>query len=85
MPDFVIGYGWVSIDPGAARATWAAVMIMTLALYPLVYLPVAAALRGIDPALEETARSLGIGPWRTFCRVTLPPDPPGACSAAACS
>ena len=26
----------------------------------------------LDPALEESARSLGMGPWRTFFRVTLP-------------
>ena len=26
----------------------------------------------MDPALEESARSLGMGPWRTFFRVTLP-------------
>jgi len=29
-------------------------------------------LRGMDPALEESARSLGMSPWRTFARVTLP-------------
>ena len=45
---------------------------MTLDLYPLVYLPVAAALRRTDPALEETARALGLGPWATFRRVVLP-------------
>ena len=32
---------------------------MTLAVYPLVYLPVAARLRGADPGQEEAARSLG--------------------------
>jgi iron(III) transport system permease protein len=26
----------------------------------------------MDPALEETARSLGLGPWRSFFRVVLP-------------
>ena len=35
---------------------------MTLDLYPLVYLPVAAALRRTDPALEESARALGLRP-----------------------
>ena len=45
---------------------------MTLALYPLVYLPVAGALRRADPTLEEIARSLGQGRFTTFCRVTLP-------------
>ena len=70
IPDFVVGFGWVSIDPGL-RGYPAAVMIMTLSLYPLVYLPVASALRNIDDGLEEAARSLGMGPWRTFTRVTL--------------
>ncbi len=70
IPDFVIGFGWVSIAPGL-RGYPAAVMIMTLSLYPLVYLPVASALRHLDGTLEEAARSLGMGPWRTFTRVTL--------------
>ena len=41
---------------------------MTLGTYPLVYLPVAAALRRADPALEETAQSLGVGRWRNLPR-----------------
>ena len=44
---------------------------MTLAAYPLVYLPVAASLRSADPGQEETARSLGLGRVRTFLRVTV--------------
>jgi iron(III) transport system permease protein len=70
VPDFVVGFGWVSLVPGL-HGYLAAVMIMTLSLYPLVYLPVAAALASIDPALDEVARSLGLGPWQTFWRVTL--------------
>jgi iron(III) transport system permease protein len=70
VPDFVIGFGWVSIDP-ALHGYLAAVMIMTLALYPLMYLPVASALANLDGGLEEAARSLGLGPWRVFWRVTL--------------
>ena len=70
IPDFVIAFGWVSIAPGL-RGYTAAVMIMTLSLYPLVYVPVASALRHLDGTLEEAARSLGVGPWRTFARVTL--------------
>ncbi len=71
VPAFVTSYSWVSITPAVQHFAGAA-MIVTLAYYPLVYLPVAAVLRGLDPALEETARSLGMGPWRTFLRVTLP-------------
>jgi iron(III) transport system permease protein len=44
---------------------------MTFAVYPFVYLPVAASLRRADPAEEEVARSLGLGPVRTFWRVTV--------------
>jgi iron(III) transport system permease protein len=51
--------------PGAALA-------LTLFGYPYIFLTVRAALRGIDPALEEAARSLGSGAWATFLRVTLP-------------
>ena len=70
IPDFVVGFSWVSIDP-ALHGYLAAVMIMTLSLYPLVYLPVASSLSNLDAGLEEAARSLGLGPWQTFTRVTL--------------
>lgn len=71
IPDFVVGYAWHSIRP-TLTGLHAAAFVMSLDLYPLVYLPVAAALRRVDPALEETARSLGDGPLRVFRRVTLP-------------
>lgn len=70
IPDFVVGYAWHSVAP-AVRGFGGALLVMTLALYPLVYLPVAAALRRADPAEEEVARSLGLGPVKTFLRVTL--------------
>jgi iron(III) transport system permease protein len=44
---------------------------MTFAVYPLVYLPVAASLRGADPGQEEIARSLGASRLSTFFRITL--------------
>jgi iron(III) transport system permease protein len=70
IPDFVIGWGWVSVAPWL-RGYWGAVFVMTLAVYPLIYLPVAAALRHADPAQEEVARSLGYGRRATFVKVTL--------------
>src|SRR5271163_2122405 len=42
----------------ACRIFAGALLVVTCAYYPLVYLPVAATLRGLDPALEETAHSL---------------------------
>jgi iron(III) transport system permease protein len=70
IPDFVVSFGWNSLW------TWAhgfsgAVIVMTLAVYPLVYLPVAASLRGADPGQEEVARSLGTGRVGTFIKITL--------------
>jgi iron(III) transport system permease protein len=70
IPDFVISFGWSSIF------TWVqgfqgAVLVMTLGVYPLVHLPVAASLRSADPGLEDTARSLGLGRFRAFLRVTV--------------
>ena len=70
IPDFVVSFGWASLT------TWiqgfrGAVVVMTFAVYPLVYLPVAASFRSADPAQEEVARSLGVGRIKTFFRVTL--------------
>ncbi|MGH9072813.1 MAG: ABC transporter permease [Acidimicrobiales bacterium] len=71
VPAFVSSYAWLSLSPGF-EGFGGAVLVVGLSYYPLVYLPVAAALRGMDPALEDAARALGHGPWRTFARVVLP-------------
>jgi iron(III) transport system permease protein len=76
VPAFVNSYGWVSIT-AKVEGFAGAVLIVTMSYYPLVYLLVAASLRGLDPALEETAASLGLGRWRTFWRVVLPQLRPG--------
>ena len=70
IPDFVVSFGWRAIFPSFG-GFWAAVLVMTVAVYPLVFLPVAASLRNADPAQEEVARSLGLGRLRTFWRVTV--------------
>jgi iron(III) transport system permease protein len=70
IPDFVISFGWASLST-AVSGFRGAVLVMTLALYPLVYLPVAASLRNADPAQEEVSRSLGAGRLKTFWRVTI--------------
>ena len=70
IPDFVVSFGWNSLWTWAHGFIGAAI-VMTLAVYPLVYLPVAASLRSADPSQEEVARSLGVGRVRTFARITL--------------
>jgi iron(III) transport system permease protein len=71
VPAFVTAYGWVSLT-GRIDGYPGAVLVVTLSYFPLVYLPVAAALRGLDPGLEETAHSLGLSRRRTVTRVVLP-------------
>jgi iron(III) transport system permease protein len=70
IPDFVVSFGWASLW-NWVQGFRGAVVVMTLAVYPLVYLPVAASLRAADPGQEEVARSLGTGRIRTFFRITL--------------
>src|SRR5258705_3841087 len=47
-------------------------MVSVIAYSPFLYLPVVAALRRLDPALEDAAASLGFTPWQIFLRVVLP-------------
>jgi len=71
IPDFVVGYTWSSLSP-AVHGLFGASLVMTLGLYPLVYLPVAAALRRADSSLYEVARSLGCGRLTALRRAVLP-------------
>jgi iron(III) transport system permease protein len=71
VPAFVNSYAWVSIIP-SATGYGGALLVVTLSYFPFVHLPVSAALRGLDPALEETAYALGLSRWRAFARVVLP-------------
>lgn len=56
---------------------WGVVIAEALHLYPIIYLNATAALANLDPALDEAAENLGIGPWRRFFKVTLPLIRPG--------
>jgi iron(III) transport system permease protein len=57
-------------------------LTLTLFTYPYVYLTVRAALCNIDSSLEEAARGLGYGPWRTFFAVTVPQIRPAMVAGA---
>ncbi|MBX3644506.1 MAG: molybdate ABC transporter permease subunit [Rubrivivax sp.] len=53
--------------------TWqAAVIAATLVAFPLVFKAARAAFEGVDPQLEDAARTLGIGEVAVFFRVSLP-------------
>jgi iron(III) transport system permease protein len=54
-------YGW----PGIAAAQW-------IAFTPIAYLIVRSALAGLDPSLEDAARTMNAPPAQVLRRVTLP-------------
>ncbi|QIR37094.1 iron ABC transporter permease [Tolypothrix sp. PCC 7910] len=54
-------YGWTG-----------AILGLTLFSYPYILLSVQAGLQGIDPAMEEAAKSLGYNQRQTFLRIVLP-------------
>lgn len=78
VPGFVAAYTWVAASyryfpsstlifglPGST-------LVLSLGLFPYVFLPCVAALRGVDAAQEEVSRALGHSALRTFFTVTLP-------------
>lgn len=71
IPAFVHSYAWISLWP-RFHGLPAGVAVSVVAYFPFLYLPVAAAFRRLDPALEDQAASLGLPPLQVFCRVVLP-------------
>ncbi|WP_343925756.1 iron ABC transporter permease [Rhodoglobus aureus] len=71
IPAFVSSYGWASVVP-SIQGLGGGLLVATLAYYPLVYLPALATLRGLNPSLEESARSLGLKERAVLLRVVLP-------------
>ena len=53
--------------------TWqAAVIAATVVAFPLVFKAARAAFEVVEPQLEDAARTLGVGEWAVFFRVSLP-------------
>ena len=71
MPLFVTSYTWAHLGP-LFQGEFGAIGIIVVSYTPLVFLLVSAALRGLDPVLEEVAQSMGSSPIRTFFTVVLP-------------
>ena len=58
---------WLGKDP------FMGVVIMNaLHLYPILYLNILAALRNLDPLMEQAAYNLGASPYTRFKKITLP-------------
>jgi iron(III) transport system permease protein len=58
--------------PRRFRGLGASCLVLTAFTYPYVYLPVAARLANLPPAIEESARLLGDRTARLFFRIVLP-------------
>ena len=65
------------------RSIWSAGFVLTVSLYPYVYLLARAAFREQSVCALECARSLGCGPWGAFFRVALPLARPAVFAGAA--
>ena len=79
LPSYVLALALLAVSgPGgllglpALEGFPGALLALTLATYPFVFLLCIAGLRGADPALEEAARGLGRDPRQVFREITLP-------------
>ncbi len=77
-------YGMINTLFGLGPVDWlgqgryaGVIILQSLALYPIMYLNVTAALANIDPAMEEAAENLGCSGFTKFRRITLPLIMPG--------
>ena len=79
-------FGWTSPRDywfPAIRTRQAAIVVLSAALYPYVYLLARAAFREQSGSAFEVARALGAGPWGRFFRVGLPLARPAIAAAVA--
>jgi molybdate transport system permease protein len=60
-------FGWEIVFTWRGVAVAAAVMS-----FPLLVRTARVAFEGVNPRLEQVARTLGAGPWRVFATITLP-------------
>ena len=58
--------------PSDPRTVWGMILVMSLSLYPYVYLLSRGAFLTMGVRSMEVARSLGVSPWKAFFRVALP-------------
>jgi iron(III) transport system permease protein len=85
MPGYVMAYAFLGLTgPAGMLATLTGITIprpagfpgalvsLTFYLTPYLYINLRSAILGLDPALEETARSLGYSPVRIFLKTVLP-------------
>ncbi|MFC6458522.1 MULTISPECIES: ABC transporter permease [Paenibacillus] len=58
--------------PFSLKGVWGVLMVHTFTMYTYFYMTASAAIKGLDPSLEEAASSLGAGRLYVWRRVILP-------------
>ena len=84
VPAIVTGIAMLRLFT-AARSTDAGIQLLlahTVITLPYVVRTVTASLELADTSIEEAARTLGAGRWRTFRRITVPQIAPGLAAGA---
>ena len=68
-------FGWTSVSDywfPQIRSLWGAIALLTITLYPYVYLLTRVAFLEQSTCTLEASRSLGATPWRSFFTIALP-------------
>lgn len=63
---------WFGLSLPPLRGLWGAGLALTLYTFPYLFLNLRVAFLGMDPGMEETARTLGKSPFAVFRRIVLP-------------
>jgi iron(III) transport system permease protein len=82
IPQFLSMLAGRPVETPSPFGFWGAAFILTIFMYPYVYLLSAAAFRSIHASLEEASRSLGNGTLKTLWKVVLPVLRPGISAGA---
>ena len=82
LPSYVVGLAWLYLGSSTwTRSIPGGVIVLTVAFYPLSMLTTEAAVRAVEPRLEEAA-ALAATPIRVLGRITLPLVLPSILAAA---
>jgi putative spermidine/putrescine transport system permease protein len=79
IPGVVSGLGLLILGAslGLLQSRWLLIFAHLVLVLPFVIRSIWVSVANLDPNLERAAASLGAGPWRVFCWVTLPLLRPG--------
>lgn len=79
---FLVTFGFVDRPIRLVFTEFSLIVGMVNVFLPFMILPIYSVVRMLDPRLTDAAASLGAGPVRTFCKVTLPLTMPGIIAGA---